>query len=333
MAKRITLLDVAKDAGVSRATASLVLRDSDLVARETRARVLASMQKLGYVYNRTAASLRAKRSNTIGLVVTDITNPFFAELAVSIETQLDEAGYALLLSNTRDLPEKQERLLRAMNSRQIDGLLFCPAEGTTGDTIAMLDAWGVPCVLVARQVQEAQFDYAGADNYAGARMAVAYLVEKGHTRIAFVGGKHGSSARMERERGMKEALEEQHLAFDDALSVSSPVSRQGGYAAIRSVLDQEHPPTAALCYNDVVAFGVMLGLQSRGLTPGQDFAIVGFDDIEDAALVRPALTTVAIKPREIGNMAISLLLERIQNPTKENHHRVLSPRLIVRDSA
>ena len=333
MGKKITLLDVAKDAGVSRATASLVLRNSDLVAEDTRSRVLASMQKLGYVYNRTAASLRAQKSNTIGLVVTDITNPFFAELAVSIESQLDDEGYALLLSNTRDQPQKQDRLLRAMNSRQIDGLLFCPAEGTTGRTIQLLDSWRLPCVLVARQVQHAAFDYAGADNRSGARMAITYLIERGHTRIAFLGGKSDSSARKERELGMKEALNAHNLKFDESLSITSPVSRQGGYAAVLQVLGQADPPTAALCYNDVVAFGVMLGLQSQGLQPGGDFAIVGFDDIEDAALVRPALTTVAIRPQDIGVSAINLLLKRIKNPDLENQHRVIAPELIIRDSA
>ena len=333
MEKKITLIDVAKDAGVSRATASLVLRNSELVADATRERVLASMKKLGYVYNQTAASLRAQKSNTIGLVVTDITNPFFAELAVSIETQLDNAGYALLLSNTLDQLEKQDRLLKAMNGRQIDGLLFCPAEGTTSATIKMLDSWGLPSVLVSRQVSDSEFDYTGADNRSGAMMALEYLIGKGHRRIAFLGGKSDSSARKERVQGMQKALHNAGLEWDETLSITSPVSRKGGYSALHKVLPVDNPPTAALCYNDVVAFGVMLGLQSKGLQPGPDFALIGFDDIEDAALVRPALTTVAIKPKDIGIAAIELLLERIKNPSVAARRCVITPELIVRESA
>ena len=332
MEKKITLIDVARDAGVSRATASLVLRNSELVADTTRARVRASMKKLGYVYNRTAASLRAQRSQTIGLVVTDITNPFFAELAVSIESQLDAAGYALMLSNTLDQTEKQDRLLQAMNGRQVDGLLFCPAEGTSTDTIEMLRAWNLPVVLIAREVIGADYDYAGADNRAGAFMAGRHLIEQGHTKIAFLGGAAHASARKQRIQGLKEALQEAGLVWISAYSVTSSVSRKGGFAGVKDVLKLGDPPTAALCYNDVVAFGAMLGLQSEGMQPGSDFALVGFDDIEDAALVRPSLTTVAIKPSDIGRASIDLLLDRIERPDKPYTVAVQEPELIIRET-
>lgn len=333
MDKKITLIDVAKDAGVSRATASLVLRNSELVADATRERVQASMKKLGYVYNRTAASLRAHRSQSIGLVVTDITNPFFAELAVSIESQLDDAGYALMLSNTLDQTEKQDRLLRAMNGRQVDGLLFCPAEGTTSETVDKLSLWKLPVVLITREITGAHYDYAGPDNRTGALMAGRHLIEQGHRRIAFLGGKDGASARKERLNGLQEALTEAGVEWHPSWSVFSPVSRKGGYTAIEQILDLTDAPTAVLCYNDVVAFGAMLGLQSRGLQPGQDFGLVGFDDIEDAALVRPALTTVAIKPKEIGEAAINLLLDRIEHPGKPYLSKVQTPELIVRETS
>ena len=333
MDKKITLIDVAKDAGVSRATASLVLRNSELVADATRERVQASMKKLGYVYNRTAASLRAHRSQSIGLVVTDITNPFFAELAVSIESQLDDAGYALMLSNTLDQTEKQDRLLQAMNGRQVDGLLFCPAEGTTPETVDRLRLWNLPVVLITREITGANYDYAGPDNRKGALMAGRHLIEQGHRRIAFVGGTDRASARTERLNGLQQALGETGIEWQPEWSIFSPVSRKGGYAAVHEMLDLPDPPTAALCYNDVVAFGAMLGLQSRGLQPGQDFGLVGFDDIEDAALVRPALTTIAIKPKEIGEAAINLLLDRIEHPDKPYLSKVQAPELIVRETS
>ena len=330
--KKVTLIDVAQDAGVSRATASLVLRKSNLVAESTRARVLASMKKLGYIYNHSAASLRAQRSFTIGLVVTNITNPFFAELAISIETQLDSDGYSLLLSNTLDQLTKQDRLLMAMNGRQVDGLLFCPSEGTTQETLERLNTWNLPFVLVSRKVKSYEADYAGADNKAGAKLAVNHLIQNGHRRIAFLGGAPGSSARYERIQGMCDGLIEHGITWDETLSVPASVSRQGGMEALASVMSGEKPPTAALCYNDVVAFGVMLGLQSRGLQPGKDFSLVGFDDIEDASLVRPALTTIAIHPKEIGKHAIHLLMERISNPELPVRSAILSPTLVVRET-
>lgn len=290
------------------------------------------MEALGYVYNRAAANLRAQKSHTIGLVVTDITNPFFAELAVCIEAALENLDYTVMLCNSRDNLDKQDRLLRVLSGHMVDGIVICPAQGSTSNTIQTLKQWQIPVVLVARYIEGSTIDYAGADNILGASMAVDHLVSKGHTRIAFLGGVSDSSARNERQTGYQEALQRHNLAFDPTLSVTSPVSRQGGFDALTYLLDQPDPPTAAVCFNDVVAFGAMLGLQARNLTPGIDFSIIGFDDIADAALVRPALTTIAIKPQEIGEAATSLLLNRLQNPDRDHLRSVLKPHLVVRES-
>ena len=328
----MTLLDVARHAGVSRATASLVLRESPLVAEKTREQVQASMEALGYVYNRAAANLRSQKSKTIGLVITDISNPFFAELAVSIETKLDEAKFTVMLSNTMDNLEKQHRLLQVMRGHQVDGILLCPAEGSSMETIEMLERWQLPYVLIARYIQGSQSDYAGSDNELGASLAVDHLVSQGHKRIAFLGGTAGSSARRDRLRGYQTALSRHGLAFEERLSITSSVTRHGGFEAVIQLLNLNNPPSAAICYNDVVAFGAMLGLQSKEITPGRDFAIVGFDNIADAALVSPALTTVSIQPRKIGESAIDLLMERIETPEIKGRQIILPPEVIVRDS-
>ncbi len=331
--KKVTLLDVATHAGVSRATASLVLRESPRVAKSTRAQVLASMQALGYVYNRAAANLRSQRSQAIGMVITDITNPFFAELAVSIESQLDNANYAVMLSNTLENLEKQERLLQVMRGHKVDGILLCPAQDSPRETIRTLSQWRLPFVLVARYIAGSDADYAGADNTRGAELAVDHLITQGHRQIAFLGGAASSSARQDRLLGYQQALNKHGLTINPSLSVTSPVSRAGGFEALLNLLNLPNPPSAALCYNDVVAFGAMLGLQSRNLTPGRQFSIVGFDDISDAALVRPALTTVSIRPRDIGKAAIDLLFNRIEHPEQESRRVILPPKLIVRESS
>ena len=331
--KKVTLVDVARHAGVSRATASLVLRKSPLVADKTREKVLASMRALGYVYNRSAASLRSRRSQAIGLVITDITNPFFAELAVSIETQLSDAGYAVLLSNTMEDTAKQERLLHVMNGHQVDGVFLCPAQETTGETIELLQRWRLPGVMVARYIPGVEYDYAGVDNQAGAAQAVEHLYARGHRRIAFLGGHPMSSARRDRYRGYLDALRRLGLEAPPDLSVTSPATRRGGYEALVRLLDLPEPPTAVLCYNDVVAFGALHALQARHRTPGRDFGVVGFDDVADASLVRPALTTVAIEPDRIGRAATDLLLARIESPDTPPRRIILPTRLVVRASS
>ena len=330
--KRVTLMDVAKDAGVSRSTASLVLRGSPLVADETCERVLASMRELGYVYNRAAASLRTQRSQTIGVVVTDITNPFFAQMTVGSEAKFDEANCVMLVSNTSDELSRQNRLLRSMLEYGVDGILLCLAKNTTPETIHRLHHWRLPFVLVARYLFDVEADYVGGDNVLGAEMAVDHLLALGHRRIAFIGGPGDSSARRDRLRGYRNALERRNLAVDDLLLATSPINYAGGHQAITELLKRPDPPTAVVCYNDVVAFGVMLGLQAAGKTPGEDFAVVGFDDIEEAALWRPALTTVSVPPRQIGVEATCLLLERIAEPDGTPRQIILPPTLIVRES-
>src|SRR5256886_13894807 len=269
-ARRVTLVDVAEHAHVSRATASLVLRGSPLVAEETRQRVLTSMEELGYVSDRAAASLRTQRSHTVGLVVPDITNPFFAELAVGIEACLEDANHVVMLANTAESLAKQDRLLAAMHENNADGVLFCPAQGTPRAVIDRLRRRHLPVVLLVRYVFDIAIDYAGTDNVLGAELGVEHLITHGHRRIAFIGGVAASSARRDRLQGYRNALARHGLAVDEALLPSSPPTRDGGHAAIRALLAHEDPPPAALCYNDVVAFGVMLGLQAGGRRPGQD---------------------------------------------------------------
>lgn len=330
--ERVTLLDVAHHAGVSRATASLVLRNSPLVSDETRRRVLASMQQLGYVYHRTAAALRTQRSHTVGLIIPDITNPFFAELTLGVEERLDKDNYVVVLVNTSESLDKQGRILTALQENNADGILFCPAEGTPRETVEMLSSGQWPAVLVARYLFDIDTDYVGVDNVLGARVAVEHLISHGHQRIAFIGGPATSSARHDRLLGYRSAMEQHQLRVDEALLPTSATTRDGGHQAILSLLTLNEPPTAALCYNDVVAFGVMLGLQARGLIPGQDFAIIGFDDIAEAALWHPSLTTVSITPHHIGTIAAQRLLERIAHPDESPQSIILPPNLILRCS-
>jgi len=330
--KRVTLLDVANASGLSRATVSLVLRESPLVAEGTRKRVQGVMQDLGYVYHRAAANLRTQKSHTVGLVVSDITNPFFAEMTMGIEAQLDDANYVSLLGNTSEMLSKQERLLSTMQEYSADGILLSPVLGTPLTTIEKLQRSRLPFVLFGRYIPGIQADYVGADNILGAGVAVEHLISLGHRKIAFIGGPVNTTTRQEREQGWRQAQTNHNLPINESFVVTTAATREGGSLAVRQLLQLPDQPTACLCFNDVVAFGVILGLQSMNLQPGADFAVIGFDDVAESAMTHTKLTTMAMSPRQIGAEAVQLLLDLIENPDQLPRKIILKPQLVIRES-
>src|SRR5580704_15151575 len=249
--RRVTLLDIAADAGVSRATASLVIRNVPSVAETTRKRVLKSIKRLSYVYHSGAASLRTQQSNAVGLIVSDITNPFFAEASVAIEERLTAANYVTLLGNTSEDRAKEDRVLKTMREFPARGILICPAlEGNASGGASAL-AGRLPIVAFARRAPG--LDYAGVDNAQGAQLAVEHLYQVGYHRIAFIGGNANSSAGQERMEGYQRALTRSGLPFDPLLVIPSAPTRRGGYDSVQRLLQIADRPTAALCFNDVVA--------------------------------------------------------------------------------
>jgi LacI family transcriptional regulator len=327
---RITLLDIAADAGVSRATVSLVIRDVSTVAENTRNRVLKSIKRLGYVYHRGAANLRRQQSRAIGLIVSDITNPFFAQVIVAIEERLAADGLVALLGNTSEDSAKEERLLKTMREFPADGILICPA--LTEQPTSSFRENGALCPTVAFGRRTPGLDYAGINNRLGAEFAIEHLYKVGHRHIAFLGGNPKISTGAERLKGYQQAFLRRKLKFDPRFVVPSIPNRRGGYEGVRQLLQLSNPPTAALCFNDVVALGALEAIQHLGLKPGVDFGIVGFNNISDAAQSVPGLTTVDTFPRRLGESAAELLLRRIHKPSLPRQEAILEPRLVVRDS-
>ena len=328
--QRVTLLDIAADAGVSRATVSLVIRNVPSVAESTRKRVERSIKRLGYVYHRGAASLRTQQSHAIGLIVSDITNPFFAEIIVAIEERLATARLVTLLGNTSEDHAKEERLLKTMREFPADGILICPAISRDTSTGTPNLAGRLPTVAFARRVDG--IDYAGVDNAQGSQLAIEHLCQLGNRRIAFIGGDPEVSTGQERIQGYKRALVRSGLQFDRSLVVPAPPTRRGGYDVVLQLLQMENPPTAALCFNDVVALGAIEALQQAGVRAGKEFGVVGFNNVPDAAQSLPGLTTVDTSPRELGETAAELLLKRIEQRDSPIRTVILQPRLIVRQS-
>jgi LacI family transcriptional regulator len=327
---RVTLLDVAAHADVSRATVSLVIRNVASVSDATRKKVMLSIKKLGYVYHRGAASLRSQQANAVGLIVSDITNPFFAEVIIAIEERLAASGLVTLLGNTSENRVKEDRLLKTMREFPADGILICPAfDLEPSESIA--DARHLlPLVAFVRRLPG--IDYAGVNNVQGAEIAVDHLCNLGHRRIAFIGGNPEVSTGRERLKGYHQALTRRKRKYDPQIVIPSLPNRRGGFDAIHHLLQLDIQPTAAICFNDVVALGAIEAIQRLGLAPGADFAVIGFNNIPDAAQNIPGLTTIDTAPRQLGEVAAELLIKRIEKPDAPIQTVILQPRLIIRDS-
>ena len=329
--KRVTIKDIAREAGVSKSTVSLVLKDSPLITKETSALVRSVSEKLGYVYNRAAANLRTSRSNIVGVLINDLGNPFFSELVPVIEESLEPEGIVVMLANATENPERQKRAISMFLEHNVDGLIISPVRFSSRNDLGPLLNSNVPAVFINRYLSDYSGNYVGADNVAGAVMAVERLLAAGHRRIAFVGGEKGSSPGLERLEGFRIAFENYGCRPDPDLIVNAQGNRWGGYTAIRELVSKPNPPTAAFCYNDIIALGVMLGLRSKGIQPGRDFGVFGFDDISEARLWTPSLSTVAIPPELVARRTARFLLERIESPGAPER-RLIAPRLVIRES-
>ena len=329
---RITLQVIAEKLDVSTATVSLALRDSPVVADATKLRVQSLARELGYVYNRSAASLRTARTNMIGVGFHDITNPYFAELLVAVEDAVARAGRTVLLGTWGESRERQERVLRTLKEYRPDGMILCAAGGATVADITQLVSAGIPVVQVSREVEGLACDFVGSDDVRGMEIAFDHLVGLGHRRIAMLGGTAAISTGRYRHRGYRNALARHGMSFDPALLYDGYGTRETGLRGVQELLALAEPPTAALCFNDLTAFGAMLGLRHRGREAGRDFSIVGCDDVSEAAQWYPALTTVHNRQDEMGRLAAELLIARIEQPDGPVQRVALEPRLVVRGS-
>ena len=327
---RITLTEVARHAGVSRATVSLVMRDSPLVAAETRVRVQASAEAVGYLYNRGAATMRGQRTRTIGLLVTEIDNPFFSELVAGAEAALDAAGYIAFLATTADSLDRQQRTLQRLREHRVDGLILCAAGDTSAEHITTLATQGMPCVQAMRQVRGSTGDFAGADNCFALEQLTEHLIRLGHRRMIFAGAAVMNSSLIQRLEGLRAALRRHGLPAPAVLR--TPATRMGGAEAAEAVWRMAEKPDVVVCCNDVVALGAIPALQRLGARVGEDIAVTGVGDVPEAANGNPPLTTVATDPRRIGQEAVRLLLRRIAHPSASAEQVILPARLVIRAS-
>ena len=336
--RKITLNDIAAGCGVSRATVSLVLRGSPLVNKATRARIEEELRRQGYVYNRAAANLRRRTSSSIALVLNDLGNPFFAEFATGVDEALGEAGFVTLLGSTGESIEREQAVLGSLVEHSPGGIILSPAEGSEASRVLAAIGAHTPLLLFNREPDGqpddiVHWDLLALDNQRGSSLATKHLIERGHRRIAFFGGHHDSTSWRQRHDGYLEAMREAGLDTPAHWQIECGPTRLEAAHHCAQLFAQDPAPTAAVCYNDAVALGLMLGLNQRGLQPGHDFALTGFDDIAEAALVSPALTTLSTDPRARGRQAAGLILQRLRDPFAPATRTVAPVQLVVRASS
>jgi len=331
-ARRVTLSDVASHAKVSRATASLVLRNAGNLSDPTRDRVRASMDTLGYVYHRGAAALRANRTQSVGLVVPDISNGFTAELTMGVEAVLAESSIVTLMANSQEMPVRQNLLVTSMLERQVDGLLVIPAVGSAKDFGETLAASRVPTVIATRELPDSGLSYVGIDNIKGGRLAGGHLLFHGCQRIAYVGGFDGLRPRQDRIQGVRDALGA--AGFDSCLAIDSPGPPRGiwGLETARALLAADELPDGIICHNDLVAFGVYRALREESVERWESTHVVSYDDVAAASLWEPPLTSVAASGDEVGRRCAEVLLRRISHPFEAPERVLVDSQLVVRDS-
>ncbi len=327
----VRMRDVAAAAGVSVTTVSHVLNNTRPVSPELRQRVEAAVAEAGYTTNSVARALATQNTMLIGIVMSFLSNPFFAPLVSSIEKTARRHGYTLLLTDNHENATDETTQVRIMLDRRVDGVVLAPASTHPERILDLLAARNVPAVLVDRFADN-RFDEVGVENIESTASLVRHLTEHGHTRIGFVSGKAGLSTTTERLAGYRLGLERAGLPYDRSLVRSGSSRTEPARIAVKAMLDTPNPPTAILPANNAMTIGVLRGLRDRGARVPDDIAVAAFDDFAWADLMNPSLTTIAQPIPEMGNVAANLLIKRIAGYDGPPQQRTLAPTLQQRES-
>ena len=327
-----TITDVARKAGVSTSTVSHVINETRYVSDEVKQRVHAAMKDLNYQPNVIARSLRTRETQTVGVVVSDITNPFFTSIVRAIEDEVLKQGYNIILCDTDEKPEREQVYLRLLMGRRVDGLIVAPSSGNA-DLLQLAIESGYPTVLLDRSIPGLDADVVLSDNEGGAFDAVSYLIGIGHRRIGIIAGRLEVSTGADRMAGYVRAIKAHGIPVDESLIEVAQFKREIAYEKTREMLARPEPPTALFVCNNAMTAGAMAAVKAAGKKVPKDISVVGFDDSEWAALMDPPLTVVAQPIVELGTRAAQLLMRRISGGrVKTPRAIVLKPELIVRGS-
>lgn len=329
MGRKPTLASVANEAGVSIPTVSQVMRGTGRISQKTREKVLNAAKKLHYVPDSRAAAMRSGENHEIGFVINRLENPFNAEVIGGVVDLLEAEGYLVSVVDTRDDANRQNRQLEAYIRHGRGGLLWVPAMDTPEKTFELLAAQGIPTVTFLRHVNR-DLDHVGIRDAEATTKATDYLANLGHQYIAYLGGTELTAVRKERISGYRRAMADRGL--NPHVVWSCEDNKLAGLDAMVS-LHGEHPEvTAVVCNGDMVALGASLAVSRLGLVPGLDISIIGFDDIQDAAVATPPLTTMAAHPHKLGRKLARVLLDRIAEPDMPATVSEMTADLVIRET-
>ncbi len=328
-----TIRDVAKQAGVAPITVSRVVNNSGYVSDQTRSRVEQAIEDLGYIPNMLGPSLRFKQTNTLALILTDITNPFWTTVARGAEDAANESQYNLILCNTDESDEKQNQYTQMLLRRQTDGILLVPA-ASTPQAVELLQRQNVPTVILDRRIPGVEIDEVRSDSEVGGYRATCHLIEKGHRHIALLTGPENVSTAKDRADGFCRALNEFHLDCPPEFIQWGKLTQESGYEATKRLLQHDPRPTALVAGNNFIAIGAMTALNEANCRVPEDMAIVAFDDLPAALTIEPFFTVVVQPAYEMGFRATQLLISRLTGDQEEGCTKIiLSPELVIRRSS
>ena len=318
-----TVLDVAKRAGVAPITVSRVINNSGYISQATKERVEAAVKELGYVPNTIARGLRSKRTRTLALVVTDITNPYFTLMARGVEDVAGDANYTVVYCNTDESEAKEEKYANILAQRQVDGVLLVPACGNV-KTIQFLLSNDINVVALDRRVSEVEIDSVRCDSEEGAYRLVKLLIEQGHKRIAVIAGPRDVSTSVDRVAGYRRAVAEAGL-IENELIYYGEFNQHSGYEFTQQAMMHSTKPTAVFGTNNFITIGVIKALRDLQLDVPGDVSVVGFDDLPESMLLSPFLTVAAQPADEMGRLATELLLKRISGELTGKSQKLVLP--------
>ncbi len=329
----LTLKDVAKEVGVSYATVSRVLNNHPDVSEITKKKVLRKVKEMGYKPNALARGLVKNETNTIGLIIPDITNPFFPEVARGVEEAAAEAGFSVFLCNTNWNEDREEKYIDVLLQKQVDGLIVAPSSERPRH-LTKINNSNLKMVYITRLVDEGNSTSVTIDNVRGAEMAVEHLISCGHKKIAFIGGFQDMEATRERFEGFQNAMRKHNIDINNEYIRSGEFKRETGYTLMNEMLDSDLQLTAVFTVNDMLALGAMQAIKNRRLSIPKDIAVIGFDDIEFASLPEIQLSTISQPKHEMGVIAFNTLLDQINNKTPLAQKKILlAPKLIIRETS
>jgi LacI family transcriptional regulator len=328
---RASIRDVAKRAGVSVTTVSHALNGTRFVSEAAKSKVHEAAHALGYVPSEVARGLKHNTTRTLGMLVPNNSNPYFAEIIRGVEHHCYRAGYSLLLCNSNDDTQRQTDHLRVLAERRVDGIVLV-ASGDDDDIVACCKDLRLPLVLVDREIDSIAADLIEVDHASGGELATSHLLSLGHARVACIGGPANLRPSQQREAGWRRALAAAAVEPRTDELMRGDFGPQGGAEAMHRLLRSAQAPTAVFVCNDMMAIGALHAAHEAGVDVPRDLSLVGFDDIELAAYTHPPLTTVAQPKEAIGTGAAGLLLERLRDGRSEPRRSILQPELHVRAS-